>query len=324
MAFVVALDPGYGNTKVATPAGVTVMQSAIARPRNVGMAADGVKVAQRPKSVIMADGREYVAGPGAWVWGDPETSMDYSDLVSQRRIGLFYAAFAEHNKPGLYNVDLLVIGLPVPLMQNELQAKPFYESLKVYKGGHAFRVDGEAYEINIKRVKVLAQPVGAYAEWSLDDQGLLRRGASQAEVGVIDLGMNTLDLFVVKGWEISPRYLGGEKLGVRRLLEALNGHHDRDIEELDALLRSQSLTANDSNLDDWLSSILGSLERNGWGSLRRFDAIIPTGGGVSVLGGKLHNALTSKGAVVYWPKKPVTPVAANVAGLYKWGLRVCR
>jgi hypothetical protein len=316
MEFVVALDPGYGNTKVRTPEGLNVLQSAIARPRVLGMAAEGVDVSSRPKTVRLEDSTEYVAGPGAWSWGNPENSMDYSDIASQKRLALFFSSFAQIHHPGFYEVDLMVMGLPVPLLQDELQAEPMIDALKVYKGRHSFVYDGSSYMININRVRVLPQPVGAYANYSLDENGHLRRGISKEEVAVMDLGMNTLDLYVIRGFEAVPRFIGGDKLGVRRLLENLNGR--KDIEELDADLRAGRLSVDDTQMDNWLISILGSLERN-WRSLKNFDAVIPTGGGSAVLGTRLSNALAAKGAAVHWPKDPVT---ANVDGLYRWGVRI--
>lgn len=316
MTFVIALDPGYGNTKVRTPEGKNILQSAIARPKRLGMAAQGIEVAARPRTISLEDGADFVAGPGAWAWGEPESSMDYSDLSSQKRRALFYSCFSQIHKPGYFEVDLLVIGLPVPLLQDELQAEPLLESLKVYKGRQGFSIDGLTYMMDIKRVKVLPQPVGAYAGYALDQNGHLRRGISKEQVAVLDIGMNTLDLYVIQGFEVSPRFIGGDKLGVRRLLENLNGK--KDLEELDADLRSGRLTPDDTALDNWLVSILGSLERH-WSSLSRFDAVIPTGGGAAVLGMKLNNALAAKGAAVHWSGDPVS---ANVDGLYRWGVRV--
>ncbi len=316
MTFVVALDPGYGNTKVKTSEGVNVLQSAIARPRPLGMAAQGVDVAQRPSTVILPN-TEYVVGPGAWSWGSPESSMDYTDLASQKRLALFLTSFSKIHGPGSYSVDLLVMGLPVPLLQDELQAGPLLDALKAYKKEHLFQVDGMTYKLAIDRVRVLPQPVGAYAGYVLDINGYLRRGISKEQVAIMDLGMNTLDLYVIQGFEVAPRYIGGDKIGVRRLLENMNGRN-REIEELDADLRAGRLQPDEAELDNWLISILGSLERN-WPSLSRFDAVIPTGGGASVLGMKLNHALAAKGAAVHWPRDPVT---ANVSGLYRWGVRV--
>jgi len=315
-SLIVGYDPGFGNTKVCTPAGVAVLQSAIARPREIGQAAQGVNVAKRPLNITVGADR-FVAGPGAWLWGDPQTNMDYTDLASLKRLSLFYATFSKLHAPGDYEIETLAIGLPVPLLQDQAQAAALLGSLKVYKGAHGFKVEGQPYTLEIKRVKALPQPVGAYADWALDEDSHIRRGSSSELVAVIDLGMNTLDLYVIQGWEVQPRYIGGDKLGVRRLLETMNGHREHDLEALDSDLRAGQLSPDDQDLSAWLARVMGSIERH-WSSLRAFDLVIPTGGGASVLGSRLNAALLSKGARAHWPQNPLT---ANVEGFYKWGAR---
>lgn len=65
---ILALDPGYGNTKVCIDGTTAVLQSAIARPQSVGLAAIGMQTASRVQSIFL-DGYEFTIGPGAWHWG---------------------------------------------------------------------------------------------------------------------------------------------------------------------------------------------------------------------------------------------------------------
>jgi len=101
---------------------------------------------------------------------------------------------------------------------------------------------------------------------------------------------------------------------VRRLLELL-ARDGRDPEELDAELRSGRVKPDRSQLDSWLGGVLAAVERV-WPSLRRFQAVIPTGGGALLLGELLQAALAARGAALFWPEEPVS---ANVRGLWKWG-----
>jgi hypothetical protein len=319
MSTIVALDPGFGNTKVASSQGVHVLQSAVASPREIGMAARGLETQTRPQTVTLASGLSFVAGAGAWAWGEPLSTLDFNDLTSPQRLALFYTALSHLLAPGEYVIDLLVIGLPVPLLQDELQAKAVLDGLGQYKTVHEFAVDGRRYSLLVKKLNALPQPVGAYADWMLNAEGHVRQGGGAAEVAVLDIGMNTLDLYVIQGWKVAPRFIGGGKLGIRRLLENLNPS-GRDLEELDAALRVGRLQPSIEQKTAWLGAILGSVERT-WSSLRRFDAVIPTGGGAVVLGELLRSALAVKGAAVHWPADPVT---ANVVGFYKWGCRVHR
>lgn len=319
MSTILAYDPGFGNTKVAAAGGVHVLQSAVARPREIGMAAKGLETHARPQTVTLASGLSFVAGAGAWAWGEPLSTLDFNDLTSPQRLALFYAALSHLIEPGEHVVDLLVIGLPVPLLQDTLQARAVLDGLGLYKTVHEFSADGKKYSLLVKKLKALPQPVGAYADWMLNAEGHVRQGGTAAEVAVLDIGMNTLDLYVIQGWKVAPRFIGGAKLGIRRLLENLNPS-GRDLEELDSALRSGSLKPSVEQKTAWLGAILGSVERT-WSSLRRFDAVIPTGGGAVVLGELLRSALAAKGAVVHWPSDPVT---ANVVGFYKWGCRAHR
>ncbi len=319
MSLIIALDPGFGNTKVASSQGVFVLQSAVARPREIGMAAKGLETQARPQTVTLANGGSYVTGPGAWAWGEPLSTLDFNDQTSPQRVALFYAAISHLLPPGEHVCDRLVIGLPVPLLQDELQATSVLAGLSLYKTTHEFLIDGKQYKLTIKQMRALAQPVGAYADWMLKDEGHVRQGAANSEAAIIDIGMNTLDLYVIQGWKVAPRFIGGSKLGIRRLLENLNPN-GRDLEELDEALRRGALQPTEEQKRVWLGAILGNIERL-WPSLRRFNIVIPTGGGAAVLGETLRSALAAKGAAVFWPENPVT---SNVAGFYKWGCRANR
>ncbi len=313
MTTVLALDPGYGNTKVCLDGKVACLQSAIARPQEVGLAAIGMKTAAQV-NLIQLEGNEFAIGPGTWHWGSLLSGRDYSALASLERRALAFGTLAALIPPGSYLINHFVIGLPVPLLVDELQAKAVMEALKEYKQGHQFSINGEKYDLFIDRVRVLAQPVGAYADWLLDDALQPRKGGRKAEVAVLDLGMNTLDLYVIQEGKVEPRFVGGEKVGVRSLLELLTGN-GRDPEELDADLRSGHLRIPPTQLKSWLGKVLNAVDRF-WPNLTRFDAVIPAGGGALVLGDLLRLALIAKGAAVCWPEDPVT---ANVKGLWKWG-----
>jgi hypothetical protein len=65
MTSVLALDPGYGNTKVCVDGHVACLQSAITRPQAVGMAAIGMKTASQV-DIIHLGGQEFAIGPGTW------------------------------------------------------------------------------------------------------------------------------------------------------------------------------------------------------------------------------------------------------------------
>jgi hypothetical protein len=318
---VIASDPGFGNYKVAARnlAGAlrtAVIQTAVTRPQAIGQAASGLRTAAL-REVTFDDGQRFAVGPGAWHWGETISSMDYSALASPERKALFYAAIAEILPAGEYEIDLLVIGLPVALMADSAQMEAVSEGLRSYKLLHEFCIgDGMPYRFSIKAIKALAQPVGAYGDWMIDDELRVRKATKDLEAGVLDIGRNTLDMYVLQGGVVAPRYVHGEKLGVRRLLASLDDQ-GLDEAELDAALRSGKIRPSQSDMDAWMGQVMGFVEKK-WSSLRRFACIIPTGGGSLLLGDALKHELTRRGATVCWPNDPVT---ANVRGLWKWYAR---
>ena len=313
---VLAYDPGAGNDKLtSTPSEAYILQSVVVRPNEIGQAALGADVADRAISVSF-DNQVFMVGPGAWDWGSPITSYDFSDLAAPRRLALFYASFANAHDPGYYEVDMFVIGLPVPLLQDEAMADLLQEQIStVYKTTHAFYVNGYHYQINIRRGRAVSQPLGAYANWALDVDGNKRRGLYNKLVGVLDLGTNTGDFIGVQNFRMKPRWVGGGKIGVRTLLQSMGGH--TDIEQLDDQLRRGALDL-DGHIDAWLGSVLGMTEETWSDDLPQLDLVIPVGGGVALLGEALRRALVAYGATVNWPDNPVLE---NVLGLYKLGLR---
>ena len=316
---IVGYDPGFGNTNVCVAGQVHSLQTVVARPNEIGLAAMGLRSAGSQATEVTFANQRYIVGPGSWQRGQPLASMDFLSLTSAPRLALFYAALS----PLIPNQHLLkkamlelsvVIGLPVPLLQDSTQAALVIESLKELKRDHHFQVAGEGYAVTIKRIKVVAQPLGSYMDWLYDDALQIRPGGSKAETAILDIGLNTLDLFVVQGGQVVERHLGGGEVGVQRLLQLLNTA-GRDLVEVDADLRHRRLKPTAAQLEAWLTEILATVKRS-WPSLKRFSVVIPTGGGAVVLGECLRTALAVKGAAIYWPADPLT---ANVRGFEKYG-----
>lgn len=312
----IALDPGFGNTKVASNGQVSCQQSAVARPVEIGLAAAGMRVADDKVKRVAFDSFDFVVGAGAWRWGNSISGMDYAGLVGPERLALMYAGIAEVCAPGNIGEVCLIVGLPVPLMQDTAQMDPVIAGLKKLKRDHCFTVNGLQYSLTIIKAQAVPQPLGAYMDWVYNDDLHTRQGASKAEVAVVDLGMNTLDLYVIERGQVRPGFLGGGKVGVRRLLTLLS-NNGYELAELDAMLRDGRLKAREGELEIWLGEVLATIERT-WPSLKRFTAVVPTGGGAAILDRLLTNALAAKGAAVYWPADPVT---ANARGLWKYGIK---
>lgn len=311
---IIALDPGYGNTKVCLNGQTGIIQSSIARPITVGSAGIGMGRLVKANRISF-DHNTYVIGKDAWQWGTPISSKDFAALASPERKALFLGALSTLIAEGRTSFDGMVIGLPVPLLRDQQQFEAVKVSLKRYENWETgFTVNDKKYEIQLPaHIKVIAQPVGAFMDWLMDDSLRVRKIHPTAQIAILDIGMNTLDLFVVENGQMSPRYLGGEKVGMRRLFELMDDQ-GRDVEELDAYLRRGQIKASESQMQTWLNQILGVVETT-WPRLSRFTAVIATGGGVMALGNLLERALIARGAAL---EIPANPLLANVKGLWKW------
>lgn len=315
---VIGYDPGFGNTKVCAGrnGAVGMVQSAVSVPAQIGKAAIGMKSAGRRAKLVSFDGRTYAVGEGAAARGTLRTSLDYGAITSPERRALLYTALSI--QPGAATgSNLLVVGLPVNLLTDDQQTGDVMASLKTLKGRHAFSVlnDG-THGFEIERIKILAQPAGAYLDWAYDDKLNERDNADTAEVLVIDIGMNTLDIYALKGGEVVDAFIGGAEVGVHRLLDMMHTNVGHDIMELDAMLRKGTLKYNGGNLDDYCNEVVAAIKRT-IPNLRRFDVVIPCGGGAVVLGNRLTRALVARGAALFEPDDPLT---TNVRGFWKYGM----
>ncbi len=315
---IIVSEPGYGNTKVGMESGIHVMQTAVAMPVNVGLAATGMRVAEEVTRVLF-ENFEFVTGEGAWRWGQTYASSDYVTLMSPERLALMYACIAKLHKPGDLGDVVLTVALPVPLLQDMGQMELLRDSARRLKRGHCFKIANREWRFNVVSIKLMAQPSGAYFDWTYSDDLSVRKGAQKADVAIIDLGMKTLDIIVFEGGQVRPGFLGGDTVGVHRLLHLLN-KNGYELSELDAMLRNGRIKPSDAEIEIWLSEVLNVVQRT-LPSLKRFNAVIPTGGGAALLGQRLTTVLAAKGAAVYWPTDPIT---SNVRGLLKYALKMSK
>ena len=72
--FVVGYDPGFGNTKVYVAGKAAVLQTAVARSKEVGLAAIGLKTAGRHVPIVEFGGQRFAVGPGAWCLAQRRTA----------------------------------------------------------------------------------------------------------------------------------------------------------------------------------------------------------------------------------------------------------
>ncbi|WP_322794722.1 ParM/StbA family protein [Thermoflexus sp.] len=307
---IVAIDPGFGNVKGVADGKAVIMPSVVAVPAGpLGLAGMGMKAARKARRVAFDRGDFYV-GPGARSWGHIVENMDFSRLASPEAEALLYAVLAELAPDGAS--VRMILGLPVPLLRDEAVARPALEALRArLVREHRFEVDGKAFSLRITALKAAAQPVGAWADWALDGEGRWANPAAKgALVGVMDLGFNTLDLYGIQGGRLEPRLVGGDKVGVRRLLDL--SAPDLPYHEADERLRAGRIRSDDAR-NVWLSEVLGAAERV-WNAAR-LDLVLLVGGGALLLRDRQDVIRRAFRAEVVIPEDPVT---ANARGLWKW------
>jgi hypothetical protein len=308
----IGYDNGYANGKLCVDGKTAVVQNAVSRPKDIGLAGTGLKSAGRDTDTVSFDTHTFSVGTGAWYKGNVITSMDYSALVSQERLAVMYACISKVAEPELFTEPVVLgVGLPVPLMVDKSMGELVVGSLRTLKREHAFSVNDKKYAFTIASIKKYAQPVGAYLNWALDDNLKQRVGVRDSEVAVVDIGLNTLDLYALRNGEVVDTYVGGDEVGVKRLLEMMDG--TRDLAELDSMLRSGKIVPSKDQIDEWIAEIIACI-KNTMPRLSRFDVVIPVGGGTVVAGEKLRDALITRGAKVVWSEDPIVE---NVKGIWK-------
>lgn len=256
-----------------------------------------------------------------------EEGQDYRALI--------YATFAELFESEKTIRVSLMFGYPVLVLQDKERTRQSVRILRKWLvGQHQFSVDGKPYEIEVIDIKVMAQPVGTYFAWGLDQNGKWLRDKADlnASVGICDNGYNTVDLFAIERGNIVGKYVAGEKTGIRRAAETLmrevKSKYDVNLtrHEADQFLREkepvlscwsgdEKLTALTAQALESAAAQLGNILETSWGNGKQFRHLLFTGGGSALL--KEH-LLQRYPHGVFLPD----PILANAHGLARYGRRV--
>jgi hypothetical protein len=211
----------------------------------------------------------------------------------------------------------LIVGLPLSAVSGPDAEETKTAVKAALSGTHHWLADGVSHEAYFDNVLVASQPVGALYDWMLDSNGKVpadRKALREKELGVLGLGMNTVDLLAVERLVPTERFTGGYQVGVRRLLELSNTHGLYTIAEMDERLRAGKLDTS-ASLQVWKNDVYSVIDRqwsdNSW---RRFAAIVIVGGG-SIL---LRDALSKKFGLL--AQFPADAVISTARGLYKFAV----
>ncbi len=320
---IIGLDLGMGACKLYGPHGGVQMPShvAVADGRVVGRLV-GMKSAAPPLKIGVG-GHSFYVGQDAHDWGRPVESLDYERLsgAPEMRAIVYAALMAYMSKYKLLIIDeplTVWVGMPLePLTGDAATVRATVGKVRDWlRGRHEWiwtddNVSELPMAVEVADVRVTSQPTGALFDYLLDDSGQFvpeRKGHLKAEVGVVSVGFNTVELLAIQDLTPVNRFVAGTTAGVRRLLEMLNGDGYYSLGEMDGRLRSGALDVK-SALPIWGREVSGAIEKT-WGrAWRRFGAVITVGGGALLLNGELNFA-----GKQYMPDDPVMSIAR---GLYK-------
>ncbi len=294
--------------------------------------------AERKPIQIGSDEGTYLVGPNVERYTSLLERFDPSKYASSPELRAVTRAILAQMVDGGTRDVAIIAALPVDLMMSANAKQTIKDIEEWLVGEHRFTCDGKEACVNVRAMKAMAQPVGAFFAWGLDLAGEWTREESdltEATVAVLDSGFNTLDLLLVKQGRIEKRYTGGDNLGVRvaaselaNVLEARYGIKWSLI-EVDALIReyldrgkvSRIFAGQRVDLTPVVKQALNSLATKTvgyvnevWGNAREFSYVLLAGGGALALDGAIRRHI---------PHAQILPdpVHANAIGLAKLAQR---
>jgi hypothetical protein len=205
----------------------------------------GLRQQKRPLH-IQTEAGSFFVGEGAHDFGRPVENLDFDRLTGAPEMKvLLYGTLTrwiQLHGPIQSPVSVMA-GLPLQMLSGE-EKKTNKESIKGWVGGiYSWNADGHAYQIEIINVDSTPQPVGALFDHLLNEHGqfIPEHKTGKVEVGILPVGFNTIELLVVRGFELVEKFTAGQTAGVRRLLELVNRDGLYSLGELDAALRAGRL-----------------------------------------------------------------------------------
>jgi hypothetical protein len=311
----IAIDPGAGAIKIVTPEDWCQIPSIVAMG-NGGHVSDlaGLNAGPTPETVHVYGG-EFAIGLHAHAWGRPIENLDADRFAGSVELeALLCYALDTMQVPDAITA---LVGLPLDVLTGPEAEENVAEVKHWLLGKHAYRRNGTERTVSINGVRIAAQPVGALMDFLLDENGHYiseNRTHAKGEIGILSIGMNTVELLAVDNLRIVQRLTAGRASGVRRLLELCNPNELYSRGEMDARLRTGALDYS-AQLPIWASEISDAIDKRWGNAWKRFNLVIVTGGGANLL----MEPLTRKFAGRVW--FPGDPVMSTARGLYKFGLR---
>ena len=310
------IDAGNGAFKLyGAPGGLEFVSQAATNGTQKVLSTLGLRKSKAPLAIHNESGSFYV-GAGAHDFGRPVENLDVDRFNGTPEMkALLHGSLTRYQQRyGKFSAPLaVVVGLPNEVLTGEMAEQNIENVKRWLRGMHTWTADGELYCVEIAEVKAASQVTGGLFDYLLDAEGSFipeRKGAFNAEVGIITIGFGTVELMVVRNREIVQRFTSGAASGVRRLLEIVNGQRLYSLGEMDMQLRAGQLELREA-LPIWEREVTGVIEKQ-WGTAwKRFAAVLIMGGGAILLKDTLPHRFNGR---AYLPDEPVQAIAR---GLYR-------
>ena len=313
---VIGIDPGAGALKIYGSAGGVQVPAILAVDEGHTLTRMAGLAQRKPPLRIRTDNGSFFVGAGAHDWGRPlSEDLDHDRFTGSPELRAVLAAgFTGYAQTYDSLADPLAVYLGLPLEALSEEAGAAADGVRRWLvGSHTWQADGRPFGVTVETVKITSQAAGALFDYLLDDAGAFipaRKAHFDKEIGVISVGMNTVELLVTRSGAPQDRFTAGRTAGVRRLLDLVNPGGLYSLGELDTQLRAGKLDTG-AALPVWEREVISFVERRWGNAYKRFAAVIVVGGGALLLRSSLLARFNAK---AYMPDDPVLSTAR---GLYK-------
>jgi hypothetical protein len=313
---VIGIDPGAGAIKLYGPGGGVQVPAILAVDEGHTLGRMAGLAQRKPPLRVRTENGAFFIGAGAHEWGRPlSEDLDHDRFTGSPELRAVLAAgLTSYAAAAGALAEPLSVYLGLPLEALSGEAGAVADGVRRWLvGTHAWQADGKALSARIEAVKLTSQAAGALFDYLLDDAGAFvpaRKAHFDKEIGVISVGMNTVELLVTRSGAPQDRFTAGRTAGVRRLLDLLNPGGLYSLGELDTQLRAGKLDTA-AALPVWEREVISFVERRWGNAYKRFAAVIVVGGGALLLRQSLTTRFNARAYVAD------DPVLATARGLYK-------
>lgn len=326
MAIKIGLDLGMSSTKMVGEKGEILFfnQAALTNGEHMEGTLTGMKQKRRPMIVSGNFGELYV-GKGAHDFGQAVESFDFEHLTGTNEMrALVYGALTMYQKQyGLFDQPLsLAVGLPLRLMMGDDAKKNQAAVIKWLSGHHEWKADNETFAMDVERVQLVPQAMGALFDYVFDEHGQAikdREKAMMLECAEISVGSNSIELMVTKRNSATEKFNGSKAVGVRKLFQRLNPRNQFTYGEMDMKLRGRDDELSDEQkeklpdyIESWWVEVQDFIDKS-WGeSNERFHRVFIVGGGAFLIGKRLASKFNGR---TYMPENLVMSIARGLLKL---------